>query len=263
MGCQTVLIIEDSRTLNMALGRWASLANCVSLMAESVEAAATTFTGQNIDIIVLDMMLPGVCGADAVRLVQQIWPGVPVVAMSGEDERDDNHEIKSMLYQARTAGVDYLMKKPFSQEEFAFALSSARRMRVCDTPKHVLAVDDSKTILAFIRKALEPKGYRVTTKLSMEEAFDAIDVLKVDCVLTDIFMPGMGGIEGILNIRKMWPGVKVCAMSSGMAEKMGAGDALLAAAKIGADAAIEKPFTPDQAAEIIDGIFSGKYVRAA
>lgn len=263
MGCQIVLIIEDSRTLNMMLGRWASMANCVSLMADSVESAAMTFTGQHIDIIILDMVLPGAKGVDAVHLVQQTWPGVPVVAMSGETMQGDDNELKSMLYQARSAGVDYLMKKPFTQEEFSFAINSARRMRLHDTPKHVLAVDDSKTVQSFIRKALEPKGYRVTTKSSMEEAFDAIDVLKVDCVLTDIFMPGMGGIEGIVNIRSMWPGVKVCAMSSGLTEKMGARDALLAAAKIGADAAIEKPFSPDQVAEVIDGIFSGKYVRAA
>ena len=60
--------------------------------------------------------------------------------------------------------------------------------------------------------------------------------------MADIFMPGMGGIEGIKKIREMSPAATIIAMSGGWGG-MSAKNSLTVAQKIGADTRLEKPFT--------------------
>ena len=87
----------------------------------------------------------------------------------------------------------------------------------------------------------------------MELAFVDFSNMKIDGVITDIFMPGMGGIEGIITIRKRWPRVAIIAMSAGLCANTRE-DALKAASRIGADAVLSKPFTKDQLIETLVGL---------
>ena len=79
----------------------------------------------------------------------------------------------------------------------------------------------------------------------MEDALRDFDRIKFDLVVTDIFMAGMGGIEGIQRMREIRPDVKILATSAGYSE-MSPGAALKAAEKIGADAILPKPFALDE-----------------
>ena len=69
----------------------------------------------------------------------------------------------------------------------------------------------------------------------------------VDLVLTDMIMPGIDGIETIQKIRRLYPALKIIAMSGASAQ----GLYLAAAAKLGADAILHLPFTQTQLRETI------------
>tara|TARA_A100001037_G_scaffold181337_1_gene162512 strand:+ start:75 stop:290 length:216 start_codon:yes stop_codon:yes gene_type:complete len=60
-------------------------------------------------------------------------------------------------------------------------------------------------------------------------------------VVTDIFTPGIGGIEGIKLVREARPDTHIIAMSRGW-DGMTAANSDLAARKIGANAFLKKPF---------------------
>lgn len=65
----------------------------------------------------------------------------------------------------------------------------------------VLAVDDQATNLRLLDAVLSPRGYRVLTAGSGQEALDLLQSASVDVVLLDVQMPGMDGCEVCRRIR--------------------------------------------------------------
>ncbi len=60
---------------------------------------------------------------------------------------------------------------------------------------HVLLVDDSRVSRGLLGRLLEDAGFAVTGVESAEDAIWALDRQSVDCVVTDIEMPGIDGLE--------------------------------------------------------------------
>ncbi len=112
-------------------------------------------------------------------------------------------------------------------------------------PSRILVIDDDDSITSFIAASLTIDGHQPIITSSVEDALHGFEAMNYAMVITDIFMDGMGGIEGIAEIRKRRPDIKIIAMSSGYAG-MSTDNALLAAKKIGADATLAKPFTPEE-----------------
>lgn len=61
--------------------------------------------------------------------------------------------------------------------------------------KTILAVDDSLTTRTLVRNVLEAAGYRVTTAVDGQEAWNQMRSARFDLVVTDVEMPVMNGFE--------------------------------------------------------------------
>ena len=109
---------------------------------------------------------------------------------------------------------------------------------------NILVVEDDKDTVEIISRALSRDNWRVTMALTMENALLGFDQITYDLVVADIFMPGMGGIEGIKRMREIRPEIRILAASAGYSD-MSPEEALKAAEKIGADAILPKPFSLD------------------
>jgi len=59
----------------------------------------------------------------------------------------------------------------------------------------VLVVDDDKAVRAALSVNLKKAGLHVTLASNAEEALAVLDQASIDLVLTDVRMPGMGGLE--------------------------------------------------------------------
>ncbi len=66
---------------------------------------------------------------------------------------------------------------------------------------HVLLVDDDPALLGVTRELLEDAGYRVTAAEDGEAAIRELAVGGYDVVLTDVGMPGLGGIDVLKAVR--------------------------------------------------------------
>jgi len=64
-----------------------------------------------------------------------------------------------------------------------------------DRPPAISVVDDDESIRDSTRTLLRSAGYRVTTFASAELFWDSGAVGETDCIVLDIRMPGMGGLE--------------------------------------------------------------------
>ena len=115
----------------------------------------------------------------------------------------------------------------------------------------ILLIDDEKMILEVGCELLEELGYTVLCALSGPEALDIFQKNsdKIDLVIMDMIMPGMGGGETFDRLRKINPEVKVL-LSSGYSVNGQATKIL----RRGCDGFIQKPFNLNQLAEKIGGI---------
>ncbi|MDP2154134.1 MAG: sigma-54 dependent transcriptional regulator [Methylotenera sp.] len=71
-----------------------------------------------------------------------------------------------------------------------------------DSIKYILAVDDEPSMLRLLEISLRQAGYQPLTARDGREALEVIQAQKVDCVVTDLHMPRMDGLQLLKEIRK-------------------------------------------------------------
>jgi DNA-binding NtrC family response regulator len=69
----------------------------------------------------------------------------------------------------------------------------------------VLLVDDEPNVRSSLRRSLRGEAYDIVEAEGPEAAFEVLRNRKVDVVISDLAMPGMGGIEFIKVVRYRWP----------------------------------------------------------
>ncbi len=113
-------------------------------------------------------------------------------------------------------------------------------MEVAKEAARILLVDDEPAILEILRQALLAEGFEVETAANGNEAIQRAKRQLFDLVLTDLIMPEMDGIQTMLELRAVHPGIRIIAMSGGMMS--GGGDFLPLARQLGARTVLSKPF---------------------
>jgi two-component system response regulator AtoC len=106
---------------------------------------------------------------------------------------------------------------------------------------HVLVVDDDASMRHLLSVILADHGYEARAVASGEDALRELAARDYDLVLTDVRMPGMGGLELLRRILALEPERLVIVMSA-----YGSQDAALEAMKAGAYDYVSKPFRPDE-----------------
>ena len=118
----------------------------------------------------------------------------------------------------------------------------------------ILVVDDNTDLLGMLNEALDEFGYDVEFTHDGNEATKLFHEFKPDIVLTDIVMPGVDGIELLLNLRKTNSDIKIMAMSGG--NRGHAQTYLHMADKLGANKIIKKPFEISELLKQLDSLVS-------
>ncbi|MHB8908771.1 MAG: response regulator transcription factor [Syntrophales bacterium] len=106
-----ILIIEDDAHIAEGLKLNLSLQGYEAAIAASGTDGLTMWKEWNPDLIVLDIMLPGLDGLSVLRHIRLEDERLPVLILSAKGEPDDR--IKGFSY-----GVDDYLAKPFNLEEF-------------------------------------------------------------------------------------------------------------------------------------------------
>lgn len=119
----------------------------------------------------------------------------------------------------------------------------------------VLLVDDEETIVEVIEKALLLTGYKVLVARGGEEAVEVFkkNRERIDLVILDMIMPGMGGGKVFDSLRAIQPGVKVV-LSSGYSID---GEASQIMAR-GCNGFIQKPFGIKELSQKIREVMGAK-----
>jgi two-component system NtrC family sensor kinase len=161
------------------------------------------------DLIIIDYHLPGIRGDQLCQHLKLNFNtrSIPTLMLTGEDgEESDGPGLKSGAddYIPKNTDDDILVLKIKSllrqsrESHVLFGVGGSlfRRSRI-------LAIDDNPTYLKFLDKKFKKDGIRVDKAASGKKALEKIKKNKYDCILVDLVMPGMDGIEICQKIMEM------------------------------------------------------------
>jgi len=100
----------------------------------------------------------------------------------------------------------------------------------------ILVVDDEQNIRNALVTMLEKRGYHVCGMGTGEEALEHLEQAKVDLVITDLKMPGIGGMEFLRRLRDKWSETEILVMTA-----YGSIDTAVEAMRLGAYDYLTKP----------------------
>jgi DNA-binding NtrC family response regulator len=120
-----------------------------------------------------------------------------------------------------------------------------------------LIVDDEPAVRTALRVNLRKAGYRVLLAETAETGFETLQTEHVDLVLSDVKMPGAGGLELLQTIRTHWPQLPVIMMTG-----HGSVEDAVSAMKAGASDYIIKPISRDELMVILERTLRSKALEA-
>ena len=122
-----VLVVDDERAVRDALSRALRMHDYrVSLAPDGLEALAT-LRGGDVDVVILDVAMPGLEGTGVARRLRQDGDDVPVLMLTARDDVDDR-------VAGLDAGADDYLPKPFALDELLARLRALLRRRGDDGP---------------------------------------------------------------------------------------------------------------------------------
>src|SRR5436190_19632533 len=87
--------------------------------------------------------------------------------------------------------------------------------------KNILVVDDEAAIRLVLNLALKQAGYVVREACNGKEASQLLEQSLPDLLITDLSMPEMEGTELIQEVRTLYPGMPIIAMSGELMDTTG------------------------------------------
>ena len=110
----------------------------------------------------------------------------------------------------------------------------------------VLVVEDRDSLRRLVRKALEGEGYEVDTAGDGREGIALAQANDYRLVLTDLKLPGAGGIEVLRGVKQAQPEIPVVVFTA-----FGSVETAVEAMKLGAADFLEKPVDIDDILELV------------
>jgi DNA-binding NtrC family response regulator len=122
---------------------------------------------------------------------------------------------------------------------------------------HILAIDDEPELLESIRKILVRQGYQVSCVASAEEGLLFLQRSEApDLILTDLMMPGIGGMELLRSVKSKQLGIPVVLITA-----FATVETAVQAIKEGAFDYVPKPFSADQLRVVVDRALGMRRLR--
>src|SRR5665213_2435943 len=202
----TVLVIDDSPTFCQTFAAALEIAGYRTLVAQTGEEGLRIAADMRPDAILVDGMLPGISGRTVIRRMKSdaVLVRTPCLLLTASEDIAD--EIGAL-----EAGAEGFVRKGQDIDVILARLAAILRSGAESVspaagesifgPKTILAVDDSPTYLNELAEQLRGAGYNVILARSGEEVLELLPAAAIDCVLLDLVMPGLSGVETCRRIK--------------------------------------------------------------
>lgn len=122
---KTILIVDDEEKIREVVASYLQNEGYATIQSGTGNKALELVRGGNVDLLILDLMLPDMTGEDVCRAIRQFSP-VPVIMLTAKVSEDDR-------VQGLTLGADDYVVKPFSPRELTARVKAILRRTQDDT----------------------------------------------------------------------------------------------------------------------------------
>jgi len=212
-----VLVVEDDPLSLVVLTEYLRKLNLDVVVAHNGDEAIRQMNMVTPDVILLDVMMPGIDGFETCRRIKsyQAWQELPILFLTGLADS----ESRAKAYEA--GGVDYITK-PFSFQEVANRLmlrlnikrlqqqlrerqqmlSLKESEQTSKAKALILIVDDNPFTSFTVGESLEKMGFKILKAEGHTAAFQLLQEHHIDLILLDVMMPEMDGFEVCRRLKK-------------------------------------------------------------
>ncbi len=204
-----ILVVEDSSTQALKL--------CAELHQQGWEVTCVTTANEAMyvidkqppDLLLVDYYLPTVRGDELCRRIRMNinTRNIPIIMLTA----DETHETELL---GLASGADDFVAKSCDPEILALRIKallskSPGKTAILGTVEslsrsaRILTIDDSATFLAHLGHELQQEGYQVEQALTGEDGLRRLEREEFDCVLVDLVMPDLDGIEVCRRIDRL------------------------------------------------------------
>ena len=115
-----ILVADDVDEITDLIRHWLEDAGHTVTLASNGREVIELVQKRRFDIVVTDIVMPGVDGWDAILAVSRIRPEIRILAISGGGKL---MPVDACLRVAKGVGADLVLKKPFRRPEFLAAVN--------------------------------------------------------------------------------------------------------------------------------------------
>lgn len=201
-----IMIVDDSSIVRRSLREiLEESGHEVVAEAQDCDEAIEMYRSRRVDLVTMDIQMPGKSGIEAVRLIKEFDPGARIVMVSSVEQRN-------LIYEAIKLGAKHYIIKPFTKEKVNEVLksilpeslvsvptppekeTSRPASREPDTDK---AASPSKSKMAY-EKIVDPQAIGLPFDVSMEGGKIIFTLYKY---VTEHTLPYLAGcLQGLLHI---------------------------------------------------------------
>ena len=132
-----ILLVEDDRSISRFIAKGLKEKGYVVDVSPDGEEGLQLLLNQSYDLVVLDILLPGLNGYEILKTMRDRKVGTPVICLTAKGEQED-------IVQGLELGADDYLVKPFSFAELQARISAVLRRGQKDADMTRLAIGDLK-----------------------------------------------------------------------------------------------------------------------
>lgn len=132
-----LLVVDDEPFVRDLLARWLKDEGYACLTADGPAAARHCLERQAVDLVTLDIRMPGGSGLDLLNQIKERWADTAVLMLTAEDNTDS-------AIRALTAGACGYLRKPVDRQEFRIQVRNGleRRRLVIENRDYTHGLED-------------------------------------------------------------------------------------------------------------------------
>jgi two-component system, NtrC family, response regulator HydG len=177
-----VLVVDDDRDHAESVAEILEMRGHRVELAYTGEEAIVRFCEADFDMVLMDVKLPGMNGVQTFFEFRRLRADARVLMMTG-------YSVEQLVAQAVDNGALGILRKPFNAADLLIAVDNVKPRGI------VLIADDDPLFTESIVPVLAAHGYRVEIAGTGEEALRKLASGEIDCLLLDVRMPVLSGLE--------------------------------------------------------------------
>ncbi len=187
-----VLIVDDDSDHAESVADILDMRGYSVQLAGSGEEGVALFRASDFHIVLMDVKLPGMNGVETFAEFRRIRPGARVLMMTG-------YSVEELVAEAVGNGALGVLRKPFAISELLETLERVKPRGM------VLVADDDPDFASSIEPVLRQSGYVVEIARNGEEALKKAADPGITCLVLDLRMTLLSGLEVYLKLREGGP----------------------------------------------------------